>query len=187
MKRKIKGTLVVLAALFVICYMSIMNNLQQKADFIRKMEKLDEQYGSTVFSENAELLFAKAHETGQNKYLAPALMCIETCGGTNLQGDFNYWNIVEYVEIEKDPVFGTSRVQLRFKNYEIPDDAVEDFFAILNKYYDVNDTYLEFAQKWAPLPPQLDEEDEEDIQKGINSTEEYAEELQKRIEMISRL
>lgn len=62
-------------------------------EFSATMEELDEQYNSDAFSKNAKLLFELPRKGKYSEYLIPAIICMETNGGTELKGTYNYWNV----------------------------------------------------------------------------------------------
>lgn len=68
----------------------------RKDEFLQQMEKLDEHYNTSNFSQIADLVFDEAQQRGYNVYLAPAIMCIETNGGNETKAQYNYWTQVPY-------------------------------------------------------------------------------------------
>lgn len=148
-KRKTLATITIIVILLGICLVAVISPWRQiqriaiqesvgvpKEEFVSKMEKLGEMYGSDVFQEQGETLFELAQDNGYNEYLLPAIMCIETLGGTRVKGDFNYWN-------------SWNGWVINFTNFESPEESIETFFKILDTYYE-GDNLKEFGEKWAP-------------------------------------
>lgn len=145
-----------LVLLLVVCLMVISHpwryvSIKRDADvskevFLQQMEKLDEHYNTSNFSEIADKLFSEAQERGYDVYLAPAVMCIETAGGTKTKTQFNYWT--------NNPYYYTYS-SVTYIGFVSTEKSVTWFFNELDKYGDLS--YEEFSRNWThitgyPLP-----------------------------------
>ncbi len=149
------GATIVVAVLLVICqiiskpwrYVSIKSCVGvSEEEFMQKMEKLDEYYNTTNFSENAKQLLNTAQEKGYNEYNAPAIMCIATNGGNETNGNYNYWPVNTIIDKRVEEILGGTKVSLSFAT---PKVSIEYFFNVLEKCGDV--TYEEFSRKWLSI------------------------------------
>lgn len=124
-----------------------------KEEFVRKMERLDDLYNSSIFSQNAEIFFDVAQEEGYNEYFFPANALIETSGGKFLHGDFNYCNMTQTVENEDGELMTVYKEgRPLFRNFESGEECIREFFVKVNKYkeYNSDTTLTGFTAIWAP-------------------------------------
>lgn len=154
MRRKkgiLTGAIVtVVVLLIVVCsmvishpwrYVSIKRDAHvSKEEFVGQMQKLDEYYNTSNFSKIADQLFSKAQERGYNVYLAPAVMCIGTAGGTETKVQYNYWSNEPYLYADGS---------VTYVGFISKEKSVTCFFNELDKYGDV--TYEKFARNWLHL------------------------------------
>lgn len=155
-------------------YVSIKRDADvSKEVFLQQMEKLDEHYNTSNFSEIADQLFSEAQERGYDVYLAPAIMCLETRGGTTATAQYNYWNHFPYNEM----AFIVLNLEIS-NNFLTPEESVEWFFNELDKKYgDIS--YKEFMRFWTPNYP---------LSKAPSKTADaYAETLYKTVKWIKNL
>lgn len=132
-------------------YVSIKRSVNvRKDEFRQQMEKLDEHYNTSNFSEIADLLFDEAQQRGYNVYLAPAIMCFETNGGTKTKAQYNYWQHFPYYEM----TFIVLNLEFS-NNFLTLEESVEWFFNELDKKYGDNGdiSYQEFMSFWTPHYP----------------------------------
>lgn len=160
MRKKVIGIVVAVLSIFLlgICFMviskpwryvSIKKNTEvSKDDFMQKMEKLDEYYSTTNFSENAEQLLKTAQEKGYNEYIAPAIMCIST--EANEDRNYNYWQVNTLIDKRVEYMLGGTKISLSFLT---PETSIEYFFDVLEKWGDEKNeiTYEEFSRKWISI------------------------------------
>lgn len=177
MKKRITLATIVLAALFAIVCFAVMSapwryvsikgtKSVSMEEFARKMEMLDEIYETDNFSRNSEQFFSEAQERGYNEYLVPAVMCVETMGGKNVDEEehqYNYWNLIgAYFGKEIPTITGNSKnayletvdtteleIGVRTLYFETEEEAVHCIFDTLDNHYG-NVTIERFAKIWTP-------------------------------------
>ncbi|MDE5831027.1 MAG: hypothetical protein K2H53_05315 [Clostridia bacterium] len=161
-KRIAQATAVMMVTALIIClgiirsplwYLSYgPNNLHHYAtqeEFLEKMESLDEEYNTDIFSRNSDRMLALAKMYDYNEYVIPALMCIETHGGNNMYGTFNYWNLRQWQSIVKDGEVIHAIPGFAF--FETEEEAFNTLSDVLYKhFYPDNETYVTFSEKWCP-------------------------------------
>ncbi|MCI9000568.1 MAG: glucosaminidase domain-containing protein [Clostridia bacterium] len=108
-------------------------------EFLTKMKILDENYGSETFFQNAQLLFELSRKGQHNEYLIPAIICIETNGGTELKGDYNYWNM-------GDGHGG-------YENFDSPRESLTALSRKIEGIMCYGTTVKQFAENWNPIFP----------------------------------
>lgn len=164
-KRIAQATVIIMMAALIIClevmshpwwYLHISygpNNLHHYAtseEFLEKMEKLDKEYSTDIFSRNSDIMLALAKMYDYNEYVIPALMCIETNGGNNIHGNFNYWNLKWY---DFNPNFDQSRKECifiyRFGDFETEEEAFNTLSMLLHRHYSFDkQTYHTVSRIW---------------------------------------
>lgn len=150
MKKKVlTPTVIVLAALLaIVCFAIVLAPWRfvrikgttgvSKEEFVRKMEKLDENYKTDCFSRNSEQLFTEAQQRGYNEYLGPALICIQTYESDLRHARNNLYNIFQ-------PSYG----KVHMAEYDTEEECIENFFDILDVHYG-NFTIMKFVETWTP-------------------------------------